>query len=95
MNNYETLFILNASLDEETIKANIEKFKGVIEKNGGVIENVDEWGRRKLAYPINKQNDGYYTLINFKSNPDLPKELERNYRISDAVIRFIVVNPDK
>ncbi|SHH98975.1 30S ribosomal protein S6 [Clostridium grantii] len=95
MNNYETLFILNASLDEETIKANIEKFKGVIEKNGGVIDNVDEWGRRKLAYPINKQNDGYYTLINFKSNPDLPKELERNYRISDAVIRFIVVNPDK
>lgn len=95
MNNYETLFILNGTLDAETIKTNIEKFKGVIEKNGGVIENVDEWGKRKLAYPIKKQNTGYYTLINFKSNPDLPRELERNYRISDAVIRFIVVNPEK
>lgn len=95
MNNYETLFILNGTLDAETIKGNVEKFKAVIENNGGVIENVDEWGRRKLAYPINKLNDGYYTLINFKSNPDLPRELERNYRISDAVIRFIVVNPDK
>lgn len=95
MNNYETLFILNGTLDAETIKTNVEKFKTVIESNGGIIENVDEWGRRKLAYPIKKLNDGYYTLINFKSNPDLPRELERNYRISDAVIRFIVVNPEK
>jgi len=95
MRNYETIFILHPSLDEEAVKTSITKFKGVIENGGGVIENVDEWGKRKLAYPIAKVNDGYYTLINFKSNPELPKELERVYRITDGVIRFIVVNPEK
>jgi len=95
MRNYETIFILHPSLDDEAIKANIEKFKGVIENGGGVIENVDEWGKRKLAYPIEKINDGYYTLVNFKSSPELPKELERVFRITDGVIRFMVVNPEK
>lgn len=95
MRNYETLFILNPSLDEEALKANIEKFKGVIENGGGVVENIDEWGKRKLAYPINKINEGYYTLINFKSNPELPMELERNFRIADSVMRFMVINPEK
>jgi small subunit ribosomal protein S6 len=95
MRNYETLFILQASLDEEAIKANIEKFTGVIENGGGVVENVDEWGRRKLAYPINKINEGYYTLINFKANTELPKELERVFRITDGVMRFMVINPEK
>ncbi|EDS76958.1 30S ribosomal protein S6 [Clostridium novyi A str. 4552] len=95
MRNYETLFILNPSLDEEATKAAIEKFKGVIEREGGVVENVDEWGRRKLAYPINKINEGYYTLINFKANPELPRELERVFRITDGVMRFMVVNPEK
>lgn len=95
MRNYETLFILQASLDEEAIKANIEKFTRVIENGGGVVENVDEWGRRKLAYPIKKINEGYYTLINFKSNTELPKELERVFRITDGVMRFMVINPEK
>lgn len=95
MRNYETLFILHPSLDEEAIKANIERFKGVIENEGGVIENVDEWGKRKLAYPINKVNEGYYTLMNFKANPELPKELERVFRIADGVMRFVVVNSEK
>ncbi|MCY6485355.1 30S ribosomal protein S6 [Clostridium aestuarii] len=95
MRNYETLFILHPSLDEEAIKANIEKFKGVIENNGGVVDNVDEWGRRKLAYPIQKVNEGYYTLVNFKSSPELPKELERVFRITDGVLRFMVINPEK
>lgn len=94
MRNYETLFILQAS-DQEAIKANIEKFTGVIENGGGVVENVDEWGRRKLAYPINKINEGYYTLINFKANTELPKELERVFRITDGVMRFMVINPEK
>jgi small subunit ribosomal protein S6 len=95
MRNYETLFILQPSLDQEAIKANIEKFTGVIENGGGVVENVDEWGRRKLAYPINKINEGYYTLINFKANTELPKELERVFRITDGVMRFMVINPEK
>ena len=88
MNKYETIFILHPSLDEEACKANIEKFKGV-------IENVDVWGKRKLAYEINKVNEGYYTLINFNADPKLPKELDRVFRITDTVIRHMIVKDEK
>ncbi|WP_289128990.1 30S ribosomal protein S6, partial [uncultured Clostridium sp.] len=81
MRKYETIFILHPSFDEEAVKANIEKFQGVIENGGGKVENVDFWGKRKLAYEINKVNEGYYTLINFEANPELPKELDRVFRI--------------
>ena len=91
MRKYETIFILHPSLDEEAVKANIEKFKGVIENGGGTVENVDFWGKRKLAYEINRVNEGYYTLINFEANPELPKELDRVFRITDGVIRHIIV----
>ncbi|MEG2018681.1 MAG: 30S ribosomal protein S6 [Clostridium sp.] len=94
MRSYETIFVLHPSLDEEAVKANIEKFKGVIENNGGEVENVDVWGRRKLAYEIAKVNEGTYTLINFKAGTELPKELDRVFRISDAVIRHIIINPE-
>lgn len=95
MKKYETIFILQPSLDEEAVKANIEKFKGVIENGGGKVENVDLWGKRKLAYEIAKVNDGFYTLINFEANPELPKELDRIFRITDTVIRHIIVNLEK
>ncbi len=95
MRKYETIFILHPSLDEEAVKANVEKFKGVIENNGGEVENVDAWGKRKLAYEIQKVSEGHYTLINFNSNPELPKELDRVFRITDSVIRHIIINPEK
>ena len=91
MREYETIFILHPSLDEEAVKANIEKFKGVIENGGGTVENVDFWGKRKLAYEIAKVNEGFYTLINFEANTELPKELDRVFRITDGVIRHIIV----
>ena len=91
MRKYETIFILHPSFDEEAVKANIEKFQGVIENGGGKVENVDFWGKRKLAYVIKKVNEGYYTLINFEANPELPKELDRVFRITDGVIRHIIV----
>lgn len=91
MRKYETIFILHPSLDEEAVNTNIEKFKGVIENGGGTIENVDLWGRRKLAYEIEKVTEGYYTLINFTADTDLPKELDRLFRINDSVIRHIIV----
>ena len=91
MRKYETIFILHPSLDREAVKANIEKFKGVIENGGGTVENVDFWGKRKLAYEIAKVNEGFYTLINFEANTELPKELDRVFRITDGVIRHIVV----
>lgn len=94
MRSYETIFVLHPSLDEEAVKANIEKFKGVIENNGGEVENVDVWGRRKLAYEIAKVNEGTYTLINFKAGAELPKELDRVFRIADGVIRHIIINPE-
>ena len=94
MRKYETIFILRPSLDEEAVKANIEKFKGVIENGGGTIENVDFWGKRKLAYEIAKVNEGFYTLINFEANTELPKELDRVFRITDGVIRHIVVKQE-
>ena len=92
MRKYETIFILNPTFDEETVKANIEKFKGVIENGGGTVENVDFWGKRKLAYEIAKVNEGYYTLVNFTAAPELPRELDRIFRITDGVIRHIIVN---
>ena len=94
MRKYETIFILHPSLDEEAVKANIEKFKGVIENGGGTVENVDVWGKRKLAYEIAKVNEGFYTLVEFSAAPELPKELERIFRITDGVMRHIVVRKD-
>ena len=94
MRKYETIFILHPSLDEEAVKANIEKFKGVIENGGGTVENVDFWGKRKLAYEIAKVNEVFYTLINFEANTELPKELDRVFRITDGVIRHIVVKQE-
>ena len=94
MRKYETIFILHPSLDEGAVKANIEKFKGVIENGGGTVENVDFWGKRKLAYEIAKVNEGFYTLINFEANTELPKELDRVFRITDGVIRHIVVKQE-
>jgi len=95
MRKYETIFILHPSLDEEAVKANVEKFKGVIENGGGVIENVDFWGKRKLAYEIKKINEGYYYLVNFNANPELPKELDRIFRITDTVVRHIIISNEK
>jgi small subunit ribosomal protein S6 len=95
MNKYETLFILNPSLEEEALNANVEKFKGVIENGGGEVENVDLWGKRKLAYEINKIGEGFYVLINFKADSELPKELDRVFRITDSIIRHLIVNTEK
>ncbi|MBS7526561.1 MAG: small subunit ribosomal protein [Clostridiales bacterium] len=91
MRQYETLFILRPSLEEEKRNEVIEKFKGIIESDGE-IEKVEEWGIKRLAYEIEKIREGYYILVNFKANPELPKELERNFKISDDVLRYIVVN---
>lgn len=91
MNKYESLFVLAPTLDEEALKAAIEKVKGVIENGGGVVDNVDEWGKRRLAYEIDKINEGFYFLVNFSSNSELPKELDRVFRISDNVIRHLII----
>ncbi len=91
MNKYEVLYILDVKLDDAAKEAQIEKYKAVVETAGGSVEGVDKWGVRKLAYEINYKSEGYYVLMNFTANAELPSELERQMRIADEVIRFIVV----
>ena len=91
MNNYELLYIIDNDLAEEAKEALIVKLNGVVTDNGGSVETVDKWGTRKLAYPINFKNEGYYVLVNFTAPATLPSELERVMRITDGVVRFMVV----
>ena len=90
LNSYETLFVVDCANGEEVVKATVEKFTAMIAENG-TIESVDEWGKRKLAYPINDQNDGYYVLVNFQSESDFPAELERVFGINENILRSIVI----
>ena len=92
-NSYETVFILSTSLGDDGITATIDKFKSLIEAHG-TIDSVDDWGKRRLAYPINKQNEGHYTLINFTSSPEFTAELDRIYKITDGVIRSLIVRKE-
>lgn len=94
INKYETIFVLDSTKTEDEITALVEKFKSLIEANGE-IESVDEWGKRRLAYPINDLTEGYYVLINFKSGTDFPAELERVYGITEGVIRNIVIKSEE
>lgn len=94
MKKYETIFVLNSEMNEEQVNSTIDKVKSIIEKSNGTIENVDIWGKKKLAYEINKKTEGYFVLINFESSEDFPKELDRNFRIMDSVIRHIIVKRD-
>lgn len=89
-NNYETIFVIDATLSEEEITTLTEKFKTMIESNG-TIESVDVWGKRRLAYPINYKTEGYYVLVNFSSEAEFIAELERVYNITDGLLRTIVV----
>ena len=94
MNKYESVIIINPNLEEEAIKALIEKISNLINTDGKV-NSVEEIGKKKLAYEIKKNKEGYYIIINFEAKPELIAELERNYRITDEVIKFIVVKEEK
>lgn len=91
MNKYEVMYVLDAVADDETIAAQIDRFTKIVTDNGGQVEKIDRWGRRRLAYPIDFKNDGYYVLMYMQAEPSLPDELERNFRISEEVMRFIVI----
>jgi small subunit ribosomal protein S6 len=90
---YESVFIIDATQDEETIKGLIEKIKTLVEKSAQ-LESIDEWGKRRLAYPINDLTDGYYTLMLFSAPPDFPQELERIYKITEGIIRYMVIKKE-
>ena len=91
MNKYEAMYVITPELEDEAIKGIIEKYTGIITANGGEIEKVDEWGRRRLAYPINYKTEGYYVLMTFVSGPAFPRELDRKLRIAEGVMRSLIV----
>jgi small subunit ribosomal protein S6 len=88
--NYETLFVVDATLGEDAIRATIDKFVTLINENA-VVDQVNEWGKRKLAYAINYKTEGYYVLVNFKSEGAFTLELERVFGITEGILRSIVI----
>ncbi|MBQ3329796.1 MAG: 30S ribosomal protein S6, partial [Ruminococcus sp.] len=88
--NYETVMVFSMKQGEDGIQALIEKFKALIEKHA-TLQSVDEWGKRKLAYLINKESEGSYVLMNFESEAEFPAELDRIYKITDGVIRSLII----
>lgn len=91
MKNYELLYIIDATLADEKKEALIEKVKAIVTSNGGTVEEPEKWGVRKYAYTINFQNEGYYVLMNFAANSNVPKILESQLLILDGVVRHMVV----
>jgi len=87
---YETVFIINPNLSEEDTAALRDKFTSLIEQNGTLGE-IDEWGKRRLAYPIRDMNEGHYVLVNFESKPDFPAELDRVYKITENIMRGLII----
>lgn len=93
INKYETIFVLDVNMEDEKLEAMTNKFQELIAANGEV-ESVDVWGKRRLAYAIDYKTEGYYVLINFSSNPEFPKELDRIYGITEGVLRTIIVKKE-
>ncbi len=87
---YEVLYIINATLGEDETKEVVEKFKAMVEENGTLI-SIDEWGKRRLAYPINDMPEGYYVLMTMETKPEFPAELDRVFKITENVMRSIIV----
>ena len=93
--NYESVVIINATLDDEQINSIVKTIQSLITDNGGEINEVDVWGRKRLAYPIEKAKSGFYVVYRFSSNPEFISKLERMYRLDENVIRFITIALDK
>jgi small subunit ribosomal protein S6 len=92
---YEELFIIRPDAVEEEIDAYVEQVKNIITDGKGTVEKLEKWGNRKLAYKVRKYSEGYYVLIQFSCNSELPKEIERRLRVSDLVIKFVTVRIDE
>lgn len=95
MNKYELALVVSAKLDNEARAAVVERAKGYIARHDGVVGEVEEWGKRKLAYEIQKQTEAYYYFIQFEGESDCPNELEKRMRIMDNVLRYLVVRKDE
>ncbi|MGN1479202.1 MAG: 30S ribosomal protein S6 [Acutalibacteraceae bacterium] len=88
--NYETMFVLSVKESEEATAAMVEKLKNLVSANG-TLDSVDEWGKRKLAYPIDDETEGYYVLMNYSCAPEFPAELDRIVNITDGILRSLII----
>lgn len=93
INSYECLFIVDTANGDDAVKAKVEKFTGKIAANAEFVE-VNEWGKRRLAYPINDKNEGYYVVVTFKAEPTFIAEIERRFNIDETIMRYLVVKLD-
>jgi small subunit ribosomal protein S6 len=94
MRHYELMVILDPELEERTVAPSLDRFLNVVRKGGGAIENVNIWGRRKLAYEIKKKAEGIYAVVDMQAEPDLAKELDRQLNLNEAVLRTKLIRPD-
>ena len=94
-NHYESVVILNASLEDDQIDSALNRIEDQISGNGGKITDVDKWGRKRLAYPIQKSKSGYYVIYRFESPRELIAKLERNYRLDESIIRYLTIKLEK
>lgn len=90
MQKYEAMVVISTKQEEDAVKGLVEKFKGLIESNGTLV-SVDEWGKKRLAYEINKETEGYYVLYTFESNAAFPAELSRRLRITEGLLRSMII----
>ena len=95
MAKYELAIVINARIEEEKRLATLERAKGYIERFGGTLGSTEAWGKKRLAYEIQKMREGYYYFVKFESGPETPNELEQNMRIMDNVLRFLVVSAEE
>lgn len=91
MNQYEVMYVIDTALEEQARTDLINRFSGLVEANGGQVDRVDEWGKRRLAYAINYKTEGYYVLMYIAAPAALPRELERNFQINESVLRYMVI----
>lgn len=94
MRSYEIMYVMKPDLDEEKMTAVMEKFNNIITDNGGEVVSVDKWGKRRMAYEIKDYREGIYILVNFKSEASTAQELDRVMKITDDILRFMIVNKD-
>lgn len=95
MRQYETMFILRPEFDKETSQEVAARYIAIITNNGGTVDKISEWGKRRLAYEVKKYREGIYVLVNFTAEADVEKELERNFKISEDVIRYMIIRRDE
>lgn len=94
MRRYEMMVILDPDIEERTVAPSLDKYLGVVKTAGGTVDTVDIWGRRRLAYEINKKSEGIYAVVNFTATPETAQELDRQLGLNEAVLRTKVMRPD-